>query len=94
VGRQWIRKYFLAVCKELLGCIRQKYQTIPIPGGEVTLDGAELRNEAQQEKTDLITQLRETLDASSQKSQMENQALQAEQMQETLKRVPMFIYIG
>ncbi len=94
VGRQWVRKYFLAVCKELLGCIRQKYQTIPIPGGEVTLDGAELRNEAQQEKTDLITQLRETLDATSQKSQMENQALQAEQMQETLKRVPMFIYIG
>jgi hypothetical protein len=94
VGRQWIRKYFLAVCKELLGCIRQKYQTIPIPGGEVTLDGAELRNEAQQEKTDLITQLRETLDASSQKSITENQSLQAEQMQETLKRVPMFIYIG
>ena len=94
VGRQWVRKYFLAICKELLGCIRQKYQTIPIPGGEVTLDGAELRNEAQQEKTDLITQLRETLDAASQKTLTENQSLQAEQMQETLKRVPMFIYIG
>jgi hypothetical protein len=94
VGRQWVRKYFLALCKELLGCIRQKYQTLPIPGGDVTLDGAELRNEAQQEKTDLITQLRESLDAASQKSQTENQALQAEQMQETLKRVPLFIYIG
>lgn len=94
VGKQWIRKYFLACCKEILGIIRQKYQSLPIPGGEVTLDGAELRNEAQQEKTDLITQLRESLDATSQKQQMENQALQAEQMQETLKRVPMFIYIG
>ena len=94
VGKQWIRKYFLAVCKELLGCIRQKYQAIPIPGADVTLDGAELRNEAQQEKTDLITQLRETLIATSQKQLMENQALQAEQMQESLKRVPLFVYVG
>jgi len=94
VGVQWIRKYFLAICKEILGIIRQKYQSIPIPGAETTLDGAELRNEAQQEKTDLITQLRESLDAASQKQQMENAALQAEQLQETLKRVPLYIYIG
>jgi len=94
VGRQWIRKYFLALCKELLGCIRQKYQTIPIPGGEVTLDGAELRNEAQQEKTDLITQLRETLEAVGKKQQMEDRAREAEYLQESLKRVPLFIYIA
>ena len=94
VGKQWIRKYFLAICKELLGSIRQKYQSLPIPGGDVTMDGAELRNEAQTEKADLITQLRETLVAASQKQLMENQSLQAEQMQETLKRVPLFIYIG
>ena len=94
VGKQWIRKYFLALCKESLGAVRQKYQSLPIPGGDVTMDGAELRNEAQQEKTDLITQLRETLQATSQKTLMENQALQAEQMQESLKRVPLFIYIG
>ena len=94
VGKQWIRKYFLALCKESLGAIRQKYQSLPIPGSEVTLDGAELRNEAQTEKTDLITQLRETLQSTSQKQLMENQALQAEQMMETLRRVPLFIYIG
>lgn len=94
VGTQWIRKYFLAVCKEILGAVRQKYQTLPIPGGEVTLDGAELRNEAQQEKADLITQLRESLGLSSNKQLSENQALQSEQIMETLKRVPMFIYIG
>ncbi len=87
VGRQWIRKYFLAVCKELLGSVRQKYQTIPIPGGEVTLDGAELRNEAQQEKTDLITQLRETLDAVGKKQQIEDRAREAEFLQDALKRI-------
>jgi len=94
VGKQWIRKYFLALCKELLGCIRQKYQTIPIPGGEVTLDGAELRSEAQQEKEHLVTELRENLEAAGRKQQMEDRAKEAEFLNETLKRIPMLIYIG
>lgn len=94
VGKQWIRKYFLAICKELLGGIRQKYQTIPIPGAEVTLDGAELRQEASAEKTDLVTQLRENLEASGRKAQMEMRAEEARQLQDTLRAVPLGIYIG
>jgi len=94
VGKQWIRKYFLALCKELLGSIRQKYQTIPIPGGEVTLDGAELRNEAQQDKENLVTQIRENLEAAGRKQQIEDRALEAEHLQTSLKGVPMLIYIG
>jgi hypothetical protein len=94
VGKQWIRKYFLALCKEVLGAIRQKYQTIPIPGAEVTLDGGELRQEASTEKEALITQLRENLEASGRKAQMEMRAAEAEQMQQTLQRVPLGIYIG
>lgn len=93
-GRQWIRNYFLANCKEMLGGIRQKYQTLPIPGGEVTLDGAELRSEAQQEKERLIDNLKEMLEAAGRFNQMEKQAQMAEQVQEQLKRVPMLIYIG
>ena len=46
VGIQWIRKYALALVKELLGAIREKYSSIPIPGSEVSLDGASLRAEA------------------------------------------------
>ena len=46
VGRQWIRKYGLALCKELLGTIRSKYASLPIPNAETTLDGDTLRNEA------------------------------------------------
>lgn len=93
-GKQWIREYFLANCKEMLGSIRQKYQTIPIPGGEVTLDGAELRSEAQQTKERLIDTLKEMLEASGRFSQMEKQAQMAEQIQESLKKVPLLIYIG
>jgi len=39
VGKQWIRKYTLALAKELLGIIRSKYGSIPIPNAEVSLDG-------------------------------------------------------
>lgn len=94
VGKQWIRKYFLALCKELLGAIRQKYQTLPIPGAEVTLDGGELRQEAQTEKDMLMTQLRENLEASGRKAQMENKAQESQQLMEQLQKVPLPIYIG
>jgi len=93
-GRQWIRKYYLALCKEILGAIRQKYSTIPIPGGEVTLDGAELRSEASTEKEALITQLREMLEASLPSKLIEEQAMKADKSTEILKKVPMMIYIG
>ena len=72
VGRQWIRKYTLALSKELLGAVREKYSSVPIPGSEISLDGAALRAEAQTEKEALITQLRENLEELSRKVQFEN----------------------
>jgi hypothetical protein len=94
VGRQWIRKYTLALVKELLGAVREKYSTIPIPGSEVSLDGAALRAEAQTEKDNLMTQLRETLDDLSRKNQFEYRNTEAQQTQEMLQKVPLAIYIG
>jgi hypothetical protein len=94
VGKQWIRKYTLALVKELLGAIREKYSTIPIPGSEISLDGAALRSEAQTEKESLMTQLRETLEELSRKVQFENKANEAKQQQEMLQKVPLAIYIG
>jgi hypothetical protein len=94
VGKQWIRKYFLALCKETLGRILQKYTSVPIPGGEVTLDGAELRSEATAEKEVLMTQLRENLEASGRAAQMDAKANEAEKIQETLRKTPLLIYIG
>jgi aspartate/tyrosine/aromatic aminotransferase len=94
VGKQWIRKYTLALVKELLGAIREKYSNIPIPGSEVSLDGAALRSEAQTEKEALMTQLRETLEELSRKIQFENRNNEANQHQEMLRKVPLAIYIG
>ena len=95
IGRQWIRKYFLALCKEVLGSVRGKYATAPIPGGETTLDGSELRGEAEKEKEALITQLREMLDSMNPTAQMESMANRTEKQQDLIRKtMPMLIYVG
>ena len=94
VGKQWIRKYGLALCKELLGIIRSKYAAIPIPNAETTLDGDTLRSEASAEKENLITQLREMLEQTSRKALLEADKDEAEFLQEKLAKVPYLIYIG
>jgi hypothetical protein len=94
VGKQWIRKYTLALSKELLGAIREKYNSVPIPDGEVSLDGAALRAEAQVEKDALITQLRENLEEMSRIKVMENKAHEADHQQEMLRKVPLKLYVG
>lgn len=94
VGKQWIRKYTLALSKELLGAVREKYSSVPIPGSDVTLDGGALRSEAQTEKDSLIEQLRENLNEVSKKQRMENEAMFAEQQEQVLKRAPLPIFIG
>lgn len=93
MGKQWIRKYMLALSKEMLGRVRGKYATMPIPDGEVTLNGPELISEAQTEKEGLITQLKEILDQMSRQSQMERKVSESENLQTQLKFVPLKIYI-
>jgi hypothetical protein len=94
VGKQWIRKYTLALAKEMLGAIREKYSQVPIPGSEVSLDGAALRAEAQTEKDNLVTQLRENLEEVSRKTRMSNEAEMVEQQQKIIGKVPLPIFIG
>jgi len=94
VGKQWIRKYTLALSKELLGAIREKYNSIPIPDGEVSLDGAALRAEAQVEKDALIDQLRDNLEEMSRKNVMENKTHESNHHQEMLRKVPLKLYVG
>ena len=94
VGKQWIFQYTLALAKELLGYIRGKYTTVPVPGAEATLNQADLLSAAAAEKTDLITNLREMLAETSRGAQMEAQANEAEFLRKTLNEVPLTIHIG
>ena len=94
VGRQWIRKYTLALSKELLGAIREKYSSVPIPGSEISLDGGALRAEAQTEKDNLTEQLRDNLEELSRKNQFEVKASESDHQQKMLSKIPLLIYVG
>jgi hypothetical protein len=92
-GRQWIRKYTLALAKEMLGGIRGKYLTVPIPGDSTTLDYARLLSEAAEEKKSLIEELNNLLEETTRLKQLERKNQEAQQSQETFAKVPYPIYI-
>jgi hypothetical protein len=94
VGRQWIYRYTLALAKELLGYVRGKYTSLPIPGSEATLNHADLLADGRTEKEALLTQLREMLDQTSRSAQLERRKNENEYLQETLRSVPLTIYVG
>lgn len=94
MGRAWIIKYGIALAKEMLGYIRNKYSSVPIPNGEVTLNGGDLVSQGQSEKETLISQLREFLDKLTKEQMMTRQNAEATQMHEMLSKVPLKIYVG
>ena len=94
IGRQWIFEYTLAIVKETLGLVRNKYSSVPIPGAEVTLNGSTLVDQGTSEKIALKEKLRVYLDDSSRKSRLERKAAEGDAAQNELNKVPMTIYIG
>ena len=94
VGRQWIFEYTLALAKEMLGYVRGKYSSIPIPDSQVTLNQSDLITAATAEKTALVERLRGYFDETSRKSLLERRAQETEFKQTELKQVPYTIYIG
>ena len=92
-GRQWIRRYTLALAKEMLGGIRGKYQSLPIPGETTTLDYARLLSEASTEKDKLIEELQKLLEETTRVKQLERQEQEAELTQKTFYKVPYPFYI-
>ena len=93
-GLYWIFEYTLALAKELLGYVRGKYQQVPIPGAEVSLNQGDLISAATTEKAALIEKLRNDLDENSRKLQLQRKAEEADAMGKTLDQVPLPIYIA
>ncbi len=93
-GRNWIRKYTLALAKELLGIIRSKYASLPLPNGEVSMDGEALKAEGREEKANLLEELNTFLEAVSLKEQATTEQEVANAQQEVLNKAPLKIYIG
>ena len=93
-GRNWIRKFTLALAKELLGIIRSKYASMPLPNGEVSLDGEALKAEGREEKSLLLEELNNFLEAVSLSERSRQEQEQADAQQQVLNKAPLKIYIG
>ena len=94
IGRQWIFEYTLALSKEILGYVRGKYSTIPIPNAEVTLNQNDLLASATETKNALIARLREYFESTSQQALLERRAAESKARVEEINYVPNLIYIG
>jgi len=94
IGRQWIFEYTLALCKEMLGYVRGKYSTVPIPDQAVTLNQSDLLASAGTDKTALIERLRMYLDETSNRALLERRAQESDFRRQEINNVPMTIYIG
>jgi len=94
IGRQWIFEYALAISKEMLGYIRGKYSTVPIPDAEVTLNQQDLLSSATADKNALIERLRGYFDETSRTKLMENRALEGDYLEKELNKIPYTIYIA
>jgi len=94
IGKQWIRRFALALSKETLGQIRGKFGTIPIPGESVTLNASDLLSQAKAEQDALRTELKEIMDQLTYTEIAKLDAEKATAVNDTQKRVPMNIYQG
>ena len=95
IGKHWIRRYSLALCKEMLGQIRGKFGgAIPIPGDTVNLNSGDLLTQAKEEKAVLVEELKKILEDTTYLQLMKNDAEKMDASEAINKRVPLPIFVG
>lgn len=94
IGRQWIFEMTLAISKEILGYIRGKYSTIPIPDADVTLNQSDLLSSATADRAALVERLRAYFDETSRDKLLERRSLEGDYLEKELNKVPYTIFIG
>jgi len=94
IGKQWIRRFALSLCKEMLGNIRSKFTTIPIPGDSVTLDGPALLSQGQTEQDKLREELKTIFDELTYSKIAAGDVELSDAVNNVQKRIPMLIFTG
>ena len=94
IGKQWIRRFALAVSKEMLGLVRSKFASIPIPGENITLNGSDLVSQGKEEQNALREELKTTLAEMTYSKLAAQDAEMAESTERVLQRIPYSVYVG
>ena len=94
IGKQWIRRFALAVCKEMLGNTRSKFASLPIPGDSVTLNGPALVSEGKAEQVALRDELKAVLEEMTYPKLAEETAQEIENTMKTMQGVPLPVFVG
>lgn len=94
IGKQWIRRFALALSKEMLGLVRSKFSSIPIPGNDLSMNGDALISAGKEEQEALRTELKETLDELTYGKLIEGDASTVENSNKVMQQVPTLIYRG
>jgi hypothetical protein len=94
IGKQWIRRFALALSKEMLGLIRSKFATIPIPGESVTLNGPALVSEAKEQQNLLREELKTVLDELTYEKLAEKDGNVTDSTQKVLMNIPPSVFVG
>ena len=94
IGKQWIRRFALSLAKEILGNIRSKIATIPIPGANTTLNGAALLTQAASEQKELREELKKVLDELTYTKIAEGDGALTKAINEIQQKIPMTVYVG
>ena len=88
MGRQWIFDYTLATSKELLGLVRSKFNSVPIPGGDLQLNGNDLVSQGRDDQNKLKESMKEWLESLTYEKMVEGEAAKAEALQKVLRTIP------
>jgi hypothetical protein len=94
IGKQWIRRFALALSKETLGQIRGKFATIPIPGENLTLNASDLLSQAKEEQNALRDELKGVLDEMVYSALAEKDAAVAGSINTLKQQAPLPIFQG
>tara|TARA_R110000744_G_scaffold158995_1_gene275072 strand:+ start:170 stop:1420 length:1251 start_codon:yes stop_codon:yes gene_type:complete len=94
MGKQWIRRFALALTKEMLGQIRGKFSVVPIPGESVTMNASELLAQARTEQDNLRLELKTLLDETTYDKLATLDSTLQESTKKVMENVPTGIFIG
>ena len=94
IGKQWIRRFALSISKEILGQVRSKFGSIPIPGESIILNGTALISEGREEQKELREELKTVLDELTYGKMLATDAEVVDSVNKIQKEIPNLIFVG